>query len=287
MKQKRSYRRRGTPDLPMASYMGTPRLADHPIAEYHPETEIVRVISGQVILQIGGERKTFRKDDIFVIPSNMIHCYLFCTEDTKTRTLVFAPEAVAMQSEHFFQKAFVQPLSEGRLQLPPLLQPGHPVYDQLCAQFDLLDNCRIFEPDYQIRRFSVLMAICTALLPYCTQIAGDQPGANPGNDAVKLCMRYIHNHLSEKITLDDLGQYCHLHANYLCALFKKYTGQTIFEFLTRYRIEAATQLLKSEDLPAGKVAELVGFRSESLFYRKFKEIMGLTPKAYAKQHRNK
>ena len=192
-----------------------------------------------------------------------------------------------MEPEHFFQKAFVQPLAQGQLELPPLLQPGHPVYSQLCTQFDLLENGRMFEQNYQIQRFSALMAICTALFPYCTQVSSDQPAVNPGNDAVKLCMRYIHNRLSSKITLEDLGQYCHLHPNYLCALFKNYTGQTIFDYLTRYRVETATQLLKNEDLPVGKIGELVGFRNESLFYRQFKAIMGIPPKAYARQHRNK
>ena len=100
-------------------------------------------------------------------------------------------------------------------------------------------------------------------------------------------MRYIHNQHSKKITLEDLGQYCHMHPNYLCTLFKNYTGQTIFDYLNRYRIESAAQLLKNQELSAGKVGELVGFRSESLFYRTFKKIMGVTPKAYAKKHANK
>ena len=52
-------------------------------------------------------------------------------------------------------------------------------------------------------------------------------------------------------------------------------------------VACAAELLKNEDLPAGKVCELVGFRSESLFYQNFKAVMGITPKAYAKQHRNK
>ena len=34
-----------------------------------------------------------------------------------------------------------------------------------------------------------------------------------------------------------------------------------------------------------KVAEASGFNTESLFYQKFKQIMGTTPSAYKKQHR--
>ena len=289
MELKRSYRRRGTPDLPMAVYTGKAIIiaGGHPIPEYHPETELVRVIAGHVVIQLDGTARTFREGDIFLIPSNTVHCYRFASEDSKLCTLIFSPDAIAMQPEHYFQKAFVQPLAEERLQLPPLLQPGHPAYNNICTQFDLLQHCKMFEQDYQVRRFSSLIAVCAALLPYCTLISDKKTIADPGSEAVKLCMRYIHNYHTHKVTLEDLGQYCHMHPNYLCTLFKNYTGQTIFDYLNRYRIESATQLLKNQELSAGKVGELVGFRSESLFYRTFKKIMGVTPKAYAKKHANK
>ena len=103
---------------------------------------------------------------------------------------------------------------------------------------------------------------------------------------IEMINRYISCNLANKITLEDLGQICHMHPNYLCTLFRNYTGQTIFDYLTRYRIESAAQLLKNQELSAGKVGELAGFHSESLFYRTFKKIMGVTPKTYAKQQKN-
>ena len=288
MEQIRSYRRRGTPDLPMAVYTNDATIANaHPKPEYHPETEIVRVLSGQVALQLSGVTQVFCAGDIFLIPSNAVHCYRHFSADAEICSLIFFPAAIAMQPDHYFQKAFVQPLLEDRLQMPPLLQPGHPAYEAICTHFDSLQACRIFSQDYQVRRFFGLMGICTTLLPYCTVISGDHPAASPGNEAVMLCMRYIHNQYAKKITLEILSEYCHLHPNYLCALFKSYTGQTIFEYLAHHRIETAKELLKNEELSMGKVAELVGFRSESLFYQKFKEVTDLTPKAYARQYRKK
>ena len=108
---------------------------------------------------------------------------------------------------------------------------------------------------------------------------------NPTHEVVKQCMQYIHNHYADLLTLEDIAEHCHLHPNYLCALFKTYTGQTLFDYLSQVRVETAAQLLKNEELPMAKISELVGFHSESMFYRKFKELMGITPKAYAKAHR--
>ena len=288
MKIKRSYRRRGSPDLPISVHFCDARVASHnPIPEYHPETELVRVQQGHVVLQLDGVSHTFREGDIFLIPGNTIHHYQHISEDAKYCCLFFSTDAIAMQPEHFFQKNFVQPLSEGRLQLPALLQPGHPAYDGICAQYDSLPSARMFTKDYQTRRFSALINICLLLQPYSSVISQVQPLTDPGNTIVRLCMRYIHTNYADKITLATLAQYCHVHPNYLCALFKSYTGQTFVDYLTRFRMETAGQLLKSEDIPAGKVCELVGYHSESHFYRKFKEIMGVSPKLYGKEHKNK
>ena len=286
MKQKRSYRRRGSPDLLISVYFCDSRsILYNPIPEYHPETEFVRVETGYLILQQDGTSHIYHAGDIFVIPGNAVHHYSYASEDAKYCSLIFSPEAITMQPNHFFQKNFVQPLAEDRLQLPAVLQPGHPIYEGVRAQFDTLPQAHMFAKDYQTRRFSALMNICLLLLPYCTVVSESRPPMDPGNETVRKCMRYIHSRYTQKITLQTLADHCHLHPNYLCALFKTYTGQTVFDYLTRFRIETAAELLRNEDLPAGKVCSLVGFHSESVFYSKFKAIMGLTPKAYAKQQR--
>lgn len=284
MEKIRSYRRRGAPDFPVALYLSNAENISHfGNPEYHPEQEIVLVKEGVVVLQLDDAVKTFRAGDIFSIPGNAVHCYRTSSEDAITFSLVFDTKAITVHPDHFFQKAFTQPLQEGRLRLPPLLQPGHPAYDGVLARFQQLENIRIYEKEYKLRRFSVLIGLCAELAPYCGEVARNLPEPRQGNEAVRLCMRYINNNYAKKLTLDKLAEVCHLHPNYLCALFKEYTGRTVFEYLIRFRVETAAELLKTGDFPAGKVGEMVGFRSESLFYRQFKAVMGITPKAYSKQ----
>lgn len=288
MKQIRSYRRRGSPDFPLAVYLNDINVSGaHPVPEFHPETELVWLLAGHAVVRLGDHSQSFREGDIFVIPSNVTHHYESFSPDARWCSVVFSSEAITMHGGHFFQTAFTQPLASGQLQLPPLLRAGHPAYDAVRTQLELLLNTRIYTKDYKMRRFGALIAICTTLAPYCAAVADDLLVENPGNETVRQCMCYIHNNHAKKLTLDDLANVCHLHPNYLCALFKEYTGQTVFEYITRIRVESASNLLKNNTLPMGKVGEMVGFRSESLFYRKFKAIMGVSPKAYAKQNQNK
>lgn len=283
MEPRRIYRRIGTPDLPAASYPIRAGVDMNCMSHYHQEIELVHVLKGTETMRIGSQLSTFSQGDIYIIPSNTVHSRLAFSPDAAIRSVVFAPAAVALAPEHFFQKEFVTPLSEGRLKMPNLLKPGHPAYETVLAQMNLMGEYRIYKENFKLGRFSCLMNICTALMPHCQVISGEKPIPDPGNEAVKLCMRYIHNHYFQKLTLELLGEKCHLHPNYLCAVFKAYTGQTVFEYLNRYRIEIAGELLRKEALPVSKVAELTGFHSESLFYQKFKEVTGMTPKAYAKK----
>ena len=288
MEQVRSYRRRGAPDMPMAVYRNNASAPGyHPKPEYHPETEIVWVNSGHLELQVDGVTYSYREGDIFVIPGNAVHFYQGVSPDVEYMSVVFSPDVLQLQPQHFFQKTFTAPLVEGRLQLPRLLRSEHPAYQVVREQLELIHNTQIYEKDYKLRRFGALVAICVAIAPYCTEVEGDRSIQEMGNEAVRQCMRYIHNHYAMKLTLEQLALVCHLHPNYLCALFKEYTGQTVFQYLTRFRVESATLLLKHQQLPMGKVGEMVGFQSESLFFRKFKEIMGMTPKAYAKKQKQK
>ena len=285
MEIKRRYWRRGTPDLPVATYIGVAGAnlekwsTD---AEFHLETELTLVVCGSITMQIGQAQTFFRTGDILIIPGNTVHRRVAHSSDAIVHEIVFYADAIRMHPAHYFQKQFVQPLSEGRLELPGVLQPGHPAYKEVFDQMMRLESCRIYEKDFKLHRLSVLMNICLALMPYSRVISEEAPIPDPGHEGVKLCMRYLHNHHSKKVNIPEVAEFCHLHPNYLSTVFRQYTGQSIVEYLTRIRIESAQRLLK-EDLPISKVAELSGFHSECLFYKKFKEHTGLTPKAYAKK----
>ena len=56
--------------------------------------------------------------------------------------------------------------------------------------------------------------------------------------------------------------------------------------LTNIRVEKAAELLRSRDIAVSAAAAECGFESPGFFTRKFKEIMGVTPKRYSLQYRS-
>lgn len=287
MEEKRFYRRRGTEGLPITSLLIAAGISMYRYCHWHPEPEFIYIVQGSLQKRLGKETITLNAGDFYIIPPNEIHGIESFSDDAILRRIVFDPQAITMPPTHFFQKDFVVPLMEGRLTMPRCIQPGHPAYEVIKANMLELAECRTYEPDYQPKRFGILMAICTTLFPYCQADTPQTRVLDPGNEAVRQTMRYINSYYRRKIDLQTLADEVHLHPNYLCALFKAYTGETVFEHLTRIRVESAAYLLRENDIPINKAAELSGFNTESLFYQKFKQIMGVTPSAYKKAHKKK
>ena len=287
MKKRKDYHRVGTADFPVSIgiEIAGKNMRTRPIANYHQATEIALQVAGTSLNQLEDQIITRRAGDIWIIPSGVSHRRIEFSPDSVIHWILFTPEAISLGGEHFFQIKFVKPLSEGRLEMPGLIQPGHPCYEAMYQALLQAKNCPYYRENFKEKRFLLLMQICLALAPHC-RVREEQP-VIPENlpEPVRKCMAYICNRYHKKVEMQDLADYCHLHRSRLSALFKQHTGQSVFEYLTRFRVETAAGLLRQEDLPVSKIAELSGFHSECLFYRKFKELMGVTPKEYAKQQK--
>ena len=100
------------------------------------------------------------------------------------------------------------------------------------------------------------------------------------NKTVEDIKRIIEEQYATLKNVDEIvGQiyFSTVHAN---AIFKKYTGSTIFDYLTKYKIEHAKKMLASGSYKVYEVAEYLGYKSKNYFTVLFKEYTGLTPGQY-------
>jgi len=91
---------------------------------------------------------------------------------------------------------------------------------------------------------------------------------------------YLKLHFAENITLSSAARYINMSESYLSTMFKKETGVSFVEYLTRLRIEKAAELLKTSDMPSYIIAEKVGYENINYFGRSFKKVMGVSPSQF-------
>lgn len=87
----------------------------------------------------------------------------------------------------------------------------------------------------------------------------------------------IHENYRRQISIEDISKSVYLSGRHANGLFKKETGQTIFDYLIHHRIDTAKHLLKEEGAKVAAVAEAVGYLNTSYFILAFKKIVGVTP----------
>lgn len=90
-------------------------------------------------------------------------------------------------------------------------------------------------------------------------------------------VQILQRDFAQRLTLQAIADRLGYHPAYIARHFKKITGLTIMEQLTKIRMNEAKRRLQNGEDTIQSIAEQCGYRSESGFYRDFKKEFSLTP----------
>jgi len=91
---------------------------------------------------------------------------------------------------------------------------------------------------------------------------------------------YIDAHLGEDIKLADLASLLDISQYHFSRLFKQSLGVSPYQYLLQQRVARAKHLLKHTDQLITHIALACGFNSHSHLSKQFRQLTGMTPKAY-------
>jgi AraC-like DNA-binding protein/ligand-binding sensor protein len=98
--------------------------------------------------------------------------------------------------------------------------------------------------------------------------------------ALRKAERYIWMHYTRKLSLKEIANASGLSAPYFSTVFKDEMGENLSNYLNRLRVEKATMLLVTTNVPISEIAVTCGFEDQSWFSKIFKSNTGLTPGKY-------
>lgn len=102
------------------------------------------------------------------------------------------------------------------------------------------------------------------------------------NRPIRLAKQYISEHYGEPLTLEQISEVAGLSPAYLSTVFKKDTGMTFLEYLSKVRMDMAKQLLKETNLTVADICGKVGYSDVRYFTKSFTKYSGLKPNEYRK-----
>lgn len=95
---------------------------------------------------------------------------------------------------------------------------------------------------------------------------------------------YINEHCTENLTLEEISSYAGFSKYHFSRLFKQFTNDSFYKYVTKKRIATAEKLLINPELSVIDVAISSGFSSPSAFIRMFKLINSCTPTQFRQMY---
>jgi transcriptional regulator GlxA family with amidase domain len=105
-------------------------------------------------------------------------------------------------------------------------------------------------------------------------------GAGVLSDRIKSSVRWMHENCSRSISVSDVARQVLMSERNFLRWFKRETGRTPGEYLTKIRLDLAQRLLAEADLPAEKIARRCGLVNGDHLRKLFQRHLSISPADY-------
>lgn len=226
---------------------------------FHPHGELLYVTEGVIPITVDGKSHLLKAGEIAVLFPYLTHSYESAPE-ASALILLFDPRETAFDNTLLTRKPVCCHTDGAALQ---------PLMDR-AVEMAMRD------------RPKTAMAYTNALLGELLERLPLEPHSGPSGDMTVQLLSYCAEHFAENITVSSLATKLYISESYVSKLFSRQLGCSCREHINNLRIHKAQNLLANTDLSIGQVMTQCGFQNQSSFNRIFREICGVSPRAYRK-----
>ena len=251
----------------------------------HNYFQIYYINSGKMTHYLGGDSAHLSHGDVFILPPDVPHYIQIEAGKVDFYSLSFTPELFfGVGEKNRIITDFLNALKNGaRESIQPKITLSYedmafaePIFHRILAehQSDRAGKSEMIQSCLQ-----VLLSLVAGIY-FEERAVSLSPEEN--KNYVLYCIEYIESHYDEDLTLSRMVQLSAMSKSSFSALFHKMTGTTFKDYLNRYRIRKAEELLCAGEKNYA-VSGRVGYRDFSTFYRNFLKYTGLSPMEYRRR----
>ena len=246
--------------------------------QQHDSWEILYVIHGNGKRIIGNHEESFRNGEVVLLPPRMPHSWKFdkTADGCKPRHIMVSfthqflmqcmnlfPEFRKLFKDVSFPTAAIRLRGTQKVRKVLSQLEGKSGWEQLLMMLEII-------PD-------IFTSVSTVIIGRNIQ---------QDDDATKLTIAksFVLKNFPRKITLQEVADTLGVSQSTFCSFFKRMTGDTFFDYLLRFRMDMACEILLNTNRDIAEICYAVGFSDIPHFNRMFKKYKGLSPSKWRKEN---
>ncbi|MGG1419584.1 bacillibactin transport transcriptional regulator Btr [Bacillus subtilis] len=243
------------------------QLADSFVLIFH--------LKGNGYISIGTNTNPLQKKTLYVCPPNDTFGFTPAADGHIDACLIRLQSYIKETGQDIFT-----PCTESELANLKLMNVSH--IENLAVR--LQELAALWNESSQLSQLKCGIEVQSLIYDLFTASLSDQMDTH---SAIEKTKHYIETHADTKITLAQLSQMAGISAKHYSESFKKWTGQSVTEFITKTRITKAKRLMAKSNCKLKEIAHQTGYQDEFYFSRIFKKHTGCSPTSYMKKRRKK
>ncbi|WP_299328870.1 AraC family transcriptional regulator [Parasphingopyxis sp.] len=213
---------------------------------------------------------TYRRNEIVVTPAGVESGWLWHVT-SKVIVITILPNEL----ERFAERELGMLLTDRQLKDLPQFEDA----DITAAAELLLDALQSRELGSEVMYESLARVFTVKLLQRYGEEAAEDIAFSKAFTArhYKRVLDFIADNYGRSITIEDMAREAGLSESHFSRLFKRTIGDSPYQFLMRYRVERAEEMVADTARPLSEIALACGFSDQAHFTRLFKQFTGETP----------
>ena len=245
----------------------------------HEFFEIAYVISGSCEHTIDGHTTIISRGDYFFVNLKSVHSYAGLSPDFEIINCLFVPEFIdrTLEGAHSFSEIMNNYPARFEYSSFSDSVAGRVFRDGDGFIFTLLSKMLEEFSEKKKGRLDVMRSLLVTLLICFAR--GEEETAEE-ESRINAIKEYIAENYKNEPTLSEISKKLGISLTYASLIFKRATAKSFRDYLIKFRIEKACDLLRTTDKTVAEISELVGYSDPAFFYKSFKKHLTLSPSEY-------